>query len=593
MRFWGITWGDVTRWRPEPLADLVGVLNNRYNQLLGCADGLRATAMPEGWSGPAADAAAARANQLANAAEELAAEGATLRRAAGDVSDAITGVLHGVKEVESMAAAHEFRIGEDGSITSHAPPPVCTEADPDGSQATRDRQRIAVELQDRIQEVLSSAEDVDSDFCAVLDRILSNQVIDSGNGRTDLAAAGNSGAALGALSIPAPPPPGATPAANAAWWATLSQNQKQVLMRDHPELVGNRDGVEAWARNQANLAMVPKLRAQLQQQYDALVAQCRDTGPNLPAILALKDIRHKLDSLNAVDKIMRLPTGEVDPNKQLLTLDVSGRAARAAIANGNVDTAQHVAVFTPGMNSAVNENMAGYVHDMKNVRDDAQNLLLRYGDGSSVATVTWLGYEPPAVPVGGKIFEAGKSITDLVGGDAAVGGANKLAQFDQGINASRTNEPHMTALGHSYGSLTTGIALQQNTGVDDTVFFGSPGITGKPALGPIPVSGNPLHDLQVPTGHAYDLAADGDPIAHDVPLIGRFGPAPQTLDGMNRLSTDAAVTPDGQQLTASHGHSEYTKVDTSGTQRVQTTSEYNLSAIVAGMPQYAIAGRRE
>ncbi|NKQ52141.1 hypothetical protein HFP15_04515 [Amycolatopsis sp. K13G38] len=48
MSFWGMSWGDVTRWSPEPLADLVGVLNNRYNQLLGGADELRATAMPEG-----------------------------------------------------------------------------------------------------------------------------------------------------------------------------------------------------------------------------------------------------------------------------------------------------------------------------------------------------------------------------------------------------------------------------------------------------------------------------------------------------------------------------------------------------------------
>jgi hypothetical protein len=191
-----------------------------------------------------------------------------------------------VKEVQSMAAAHEFAIGEDGSITSHAPPPVCTEADPDGAQAARDRQRIEVELQHRIHEVLRSAEDVDNDFCAVLDRILSNHEIDSGNGRTDLAAAGNSGAALGALSIPAPPPPGATPADNAAWWATLSQNQKNVPIHDHPELVGNRDGVEALARSQANLAMVPKLRAQLQQQYDTLAAQAAVTRPRPPSLTA-------------------------------------------------------------------------------------------------------------------------------------------------------------------------------------------------------------------------------------------------------------------------------------------------------------------
>lgn len=280
-----VTWDEVIRWSPEPLAQLVGVLNARYNTLIGCADELRATAMPEGWSGPAANAAATKANQLSDAAEELAAEGAMLRRAAGDVSDAITGVLNGVHEVQSLAAAHEFHIGDDGAITG-GPPPVCTAGDPDGSVAAAANQRIVAELRDRIQEVLRSAEDVDNDFCAVLDRILSNHAIDPGNGHTDLAAAGNSGAALGSLSIPPPPAGDGSPADNAAWWATLSQNQKNVPIHDHPELVGNRDGVEALARSQANLAMVPKLRAQLQQQYDTLAAQAAVTRPRPPSLTA-------------------------------------------------------------------------------------------------------------------------------------------------------------------------------------------------------------------------------------------------------------------------------------------------------------------
>ena len=55
-------------------------------------------------------------------------------------------------------------------------------------------------------------------------------------------------------------------------------------------------------------------------------------------------------------------------------------------------------------------------------------------------------------------------------------GGEDLAAFYQGVNASRTDDPHLTALGHSYGSLTTGYALQHDgTGVDDAVLFGSPG----------------------------------------------------------------------------------------------------------------------
>ena len=120
-----VTWEDVTRWSPEPLAGMVGVLNARYNQLLACADELRQTSTPQGWSG---------------------------------------------QEATNLASAHSFVIGDDGSIADHGPPPVCTADDPDGSLAAQDRRRIMVELQDRVREVLKSAEDVDNDFCAVLDR---------------------------------------------------------------------------------------------------------------------------------------------------------------------------------------------------------------------------------------------------------------------------------------------------------------------------------------------------------------------------------------------------------------------------------------
>jgi hypothetical protein len=47
-----------------------------------------------------------------------------------------------------------------------------------------------------------------------------------------------------------------------------------------------------------------------------------------------------------------------------------------------------------------------------------------------------------------------------------------------------------------------------------------------------------------------------------------------------QLSTQDAVTPDGRQVHASHGHSEYTGDD--------TTSQYNMSVIVAGMPNRVV-----
>ncbi|NIJ14993.1 hypothetical protein FHU38_005401 [Saccharomonospora amisosensis] len=99
--------------------------------------------------------------------------------------------------------------------------------------------RDKVYLKARVEQVLRSATDVDSDFCKVLKRVLARNTIDAGaydNESTSLSAAGNAGAALGSLSIPAPPPANASPAQNAAWWASLSEAQRQRFTNDYPQL---------------------------------------------------------------------------------------------------------------------------------------------------------------------------------------------------------------------------------------------------------------------------------------------------------------------------------------------------------------------
>ena len=159
-------------------------------------------------------------------------------------------------------------------------------------------------------------------------------------------------------------------------------------------------------------------------------------------------------------------------------------------------------------------------------------------------------------------------------------GGDKLASFLDGIDASRTDDPHLTAVGHSYGSLTTGLALQEGTGVDDAVFMGSPGI-GTDNLG----------DLQI-SGDAYTIASGGDAVA----ALGRFDGDPREIAGVHDLSTRAAdiVMPDGTAVALMStdrfegplldrvgSHSDYYKVD--------TTSQFDQAAVIAGIADMAVA----
>ena len=126
-------------------------------------------------------------------------------------------------------------------------------------------------------------------------------------------------------------------------------------------------------------------------------------------------------------------------------------------------------------------------------------------------------------------------------------------------------DPHLTALGHSYGSLTTAYALQQAHGVDDAVLFGSPGI-GTDHVG----------DLHVPPGHTGVVEAAWDPVAD----LGWFGDDPNRLDGVTGLSARPATLPDGTATAGSVLHAQYL---TPG-----TTSQFNIAATVAGLPDERI-----
>ena len=367
----------------------------------------------------------------------------------------------------------------------------------------------------------------------------------------------------------------------AAWWAALSDGQRRQVLGVHPEWVGNLDGIPARDRDVANRSMLRTESARLdgeiaadQARLDALTAQPirppggRGAGAS-PAAVAISVLagalavkRERRAALAAVEN-----TIDVDPNRQLLLLDITHERPRAAVAVGDVDTATHVAVFTPGMTTAVSKDIGGYTKDMRAVRDKALFELDRAGrGGETVAAVTWIGYEPPDLTFGDNLFSVRHNVALS---QSARAGAVDLARFYEGIDASRPGHPpHLTALGHSYGSTTTGYALQKADGVDDALVFGSPGL-GVADVG----------DLHVPAGHVAVLEAEGDSIAD----LGRFEADPNHLDGVTNLSSRSGAVPGtGEALTASTGHSAYL---TPG-----TTSQYNIAVTVAGLPEKRVVG---
>ena len=318
--------------------------------------------------------------------------------------------------------------------------------------------------------------------------------------------------------------------------------------------VGTRDGVPALSRDLANRAQLPVLRQQLEDRLAQLTSGQHAYNPYAGGYYIepaeAQEVRDKLAALDSVEGVLDLG------GRQLLVLDAdSGEQLHAAVAVGDVDTADHVSVFTPGFTTTVQDSLRGIDSDMANLRARSQQELTRHGSTDTVATVAWLGYDAPQWD--GVVFPSRSVASD----DLARAGGGDLADFYAGINGSRDEDPHLTALGHSYGSTTTGFALQhEGTGVDDAVIFGSPGL-----------GTDGREDLHVPDGHLYRVEARRDPVAD----LAAFSIDPTWLGGVDGLSAkDAEI--DGESYRESTGHSAY--LDDG------TTSQHNLAVTVAGLP---------
>jgi len=363
------------------------------------------------------------------------------------------------------------------------------------------------------------------------------------------------------LTPPAAPPARGSPADNATWWRSLSAQQQEQVIREHPDWIGNRDGVSFTDRDLANRSLLTVDRDRLVTEKERLEADLADNwsgGAFTNDDAALDQVRNKVASIDGIEALLASP-GE----RQLLLLDMGHERAQAAIANGNVETADNVAVFVPGMTSNVTDTLKDYDKEMSQIQQRAQMESWRAhpAQAATTATVTWIGYQTPEW--GLDLLNPNRSVASDT---TAKSGAAQLVPFLRGIGAARDQDAHLTLLGHSYGSTTAGLALQQETGVDDVVFFGSPGL-----------GTNHVQDLKLAPGHAYYIEARQDPVGD----LGILGIDPSHMGGIEHASAREStvvdpVTGETRHFKEVTGHSSYL-VDNS-------TSQYNMSVVVAGVP---------
>ncbi|MFD0276527.1 alpha/beta hydrolase [Kitasatospora sp. NPDC127111] len=468
-------------------ADAYGQLYKAYSEHAtqwrsGTADRVHGS----GWTGGAADAATksldATTARLQAADVELACIESTLR----DHADTFTLAQSKLRQALADAAAKGLKVGEDGTVSWSA------SDNPYQAVDRADKQKAAAEeIGKRLGAALAEATRADQGLAADLKRFTGHATDKSGLDMKT-ASADKYLSDFGAMNTPGyqkdMPGKDATPTQVNSWWKGLDPAGQQWFIDHHPEAIGNLDGIPAVVRDQVN-------RAYLTKRYDELKGKARTKAEQEefskldPVVRRLRD-----DMRNA---------GDGRPQDYLLGIGTEGQG-RAIISFGNPDTATDISSYVPGITTYPSSlgPKSGWTpgtNEAENTLNLWRSATAKLPPGGSVASIVWLGYDPPGQDAGAASSAAGDK------------GATAYAKFLSGVRASHqgSEPPHITSIGHSYGSYVVGQAtkLAAQPGApfqrpDDVVFIGSPGVGVSKAA-----------DLGMPD-HVWAGAAANDVVTH-------------------------------------------------------------------------------
>ena len=337
---------------------------------------------------------------------------------------------------------------------------------------------------------------------------------------------------VAAVTARAAPADAAPPVEVLAWWSGRPAAERARLRATGSAALA-RDGMPVAERDAAN-------RVRLHRELAALEHRLRQgrSGDAPWSVVRSHAVLRRVAGVLAAT-----------PGATLLHLGTR-LPGRAVVGVGDVERADHLAVLVPGFTGRVE----GYLGRLVGAAQDVQGLAGAYAarlGGGTVAAVAWIGYETPgllAVAGEGRAREAAPVLRRSLEGLRAVAVADGT-------------DPHLTLLGHSYGSLVAATAVRVPTAVDDLVLLASPG-AGVAHAG----------QLAVPAVHVSE--ARWDPVAD----VGWFGDDPgDAAFGAHRLPAGQGVDPVlGTPTRPSTGHSQHYAEG--------STSLSGLSLVVAGRP---------
>ena len=345
-----------------------------------------------------------------------------------------------------------------------------------------------------------------------------------------------------------------------AWWDGLTRDQQLAVVAAAPSSIGNRDGIPPWARDEANtVALDRDLATWGAREGQGLLTE--DERRWLENARAAQDARATIE--RGIDPV----TGRAVPS-QLYLYDPTafGGDGAVAVSAGDLATADNVSVLVPGFGTD-GASAAHLAERVLTLHEASRSL-----DGSQTnASMIWIGYDAPDNVPWGEGWDA----AGVVGEQMASAGGDRLADAIDGLRASHDGPPaHLTVIGHSYGSTTTGLAAHEHgLRAEDVVLVGSPGAGAHAAHAP---------DLGLGAGHVWVGAASRDPVS----WLGDHGwVGTGTATGGGGLGTDPSTDDFGARRFEAESDDRAVVASLSDHERYfdpGSESLHNISEIVTG-----------
>ena len=483
-----MNWTDIQQWRSARLKAYAAECENNQRKLRDAGDALGARLDSLIGSSQTVNAAKAALHKQIVAIEKEVNFLISSAEIASEGVQGINEIRANIDDAKQLAHSWKMTIDSSGNVSMDA---AQVKRLRDSGHSRKEIQRAVDTAQQRVNSALeqarSLAESLSQKISALDAGTYDNNVHYSATNKIR----------------PSLPPAGASAQEVASWWSALSDDDKQWMINQHPDVIGNLEGVDYTSRNQANRIMLPIRRKEVTREA-ARYEQTLGPNPTEEQRAEMDRLRNRVHAIRQIENTLAKEDSDGVP-RYLMSLDTSGANVLAAVSQNNPDNADHIGVIVPGMTTSVANSLDEYDGHATVMREAAEKSA---GSGQKVAMVEFFGYNAPP------------SVTEASNTMMAIAGAGHLASFLNGIDAVREHgagDAHITVASHSYGSTTAGIAA---TLVGDGVI-------------------QDVGEFHVPEGHMYVSAA---PYVNDmVQGVGTdvmFGKNPTEMDGYKHLSGD-------------------------------------------------------